>query len=175
MPVVTKLKNWYPIIGIVLIGLFWSNYRKATIFVLILAIGLTIGDQLSSNLLKKTICRVRPCYAETQARVLTNRSRSFSFPSSHAANTTLFFWIFTYFYRRHRSWLWLIPLIIGYSRIYTGVHYPLDVVGGWALGTLIAFLVIIITEKLAIRWKWNAYPYPSNDKTITILSIKEKH
>jgi undecaprenyl-diphosphatase len=73
-----------------------------------------------------------------------------SFPSGHAANNMAVATVLILFFRR-AGWLYLpIALLIGYSRIYTGSHWPLDVLAGWSLGVLGGWLAVTILRHL---WK----------------------
>lgn len=69
-----------------------------------------------------------------------------SFPSGHAANNMAVAIVLLCLYPR-RGWLYLpVALLIGYSRIYTGSHWPTDVLGGWALGALGGWLAVRALE-----------------------------
>jgi len=70
----------------------------------------------------------------------------FSFPSGHAAMSAALGTIVYLFKPRWWAIIVITPLLIGFSRIYTGVHYPLDVLGGFILGIIIAFLIHILTK-----------------------------
>ena len=80
---------------------------------------------------------------------------SFSWPSGHAQNAVVV-WGYTA-YRVHRRWVQvlavLIVLLIGFSRMYVGVHTPIDVLGGWAAGVLCLVGGIWIEPRLAERWR----------------------
>jgi len=64
------------------------------------------------------------------------------YPSGHSAvSAALAFAALPYLPRRLRWWVLLIPLIVGFARVFVGAHLPLDIVGGWAIGTACAFAV----------------------------------
>jgi len=75
-----------------------------------------------------------------------------SFPSAHAANAAAVAVVLTGWYPRWRIAFGVLAFLIGYSRIYVGVHYPLDVLGGWALGILCGIVVLQGTQWVRKRF-----------------------
>ncbi|MDI6878736.1 MAG: phosphatase PAP2 family protein [Desulfitobacteriaceae bacterium] len=96
----------------------------------------------SDEVLKNLVARPRPFLTLADARVLVEKSNQFSFPSGH---TTTSFAPALAFYRKNRAVgraALILAACIGFSRIYVGVHYPLDVLGGALLGAGVGLLVI---------------------------------
>jgi undecaprenyl-diphosphatase len=112
------------------------------------ALTAAISDIISSQIIKELFFRTRPCRDEEvmhHIRFFVNYCpTSSSFTSSHA--TTHFAQaIFIYLTLRHTSKWWLLILLwafsIGYTQVYVGVHYPVDILGGALIGICIGWMV----------------------------------
>jgi undecaprenyl-diphosphatase len=152
MPVITRLDYWrWPIVlALIWIAVFGGRYGLITVLLgIILA---TISDQVSSNLLKDLVGRIRPCHDIAGIHVLTGCGNSKSFPSSHAVNSMAAALLFGYRYRKLLPWLIGVSVAVSYSRIYIGIHYPGDVLAGWLLGAICAFFVLFMYRQVQKRW-----------------------
>ncbi|MEJ5287264.1 MAG: phosphatase PAP2 family protein [Bacteroidota bacterium] len=144
----TVQENWYLLYS-VLIYFLWSKYQiRGKIFILLLVITIFVADQLSSHLIKELVGRIRPCHTLQDIRLLVPCGGGKSFPSSHAVNNFAFAILLGSFFRNYRVHFIVIATLIAISRIYVGVHYPSDVVGGAILGTLVGFLFVYIHRNL---------------------------
>ncbi len=142
-------ETWIPLYLILLL-LIGKDRGFKTIWVL-LVIGLTIAlaDQVSSEWIKKTIERPRPCspHGLATVRLLVEHCGSgFSFTSSHATNhfalAMQLFLIFRLTWNKiYFLLLFLWAGLIAYGQVYVGVHYPLDVFSGAILGCVLAWLL----------------------------------
>jgi undecaprenyl-diphosphatase len=114
--------------------LLWRG-GKARMFALWLIPVLILTNE-TCDFLKAWIGRERPCVA-LPIDAITGDLTSGSFPSAHAANMSAVVGVATAVWGRRAllSLFWL-PVIVGLSRVYIGVHYPSDVLAGWALGWL---------------------------------------
>ena len=95
-------------------------------------------------LLATIVARVRPFVASPAVLVIGGRPHDASFPSGHAANAFASALILSTTVPRGRIVWWPVAAAIAYSRIYLGVHYPLDVIGGAFVGLVCAALVIAV-------------------------------
>ena len=120
--------------------------RRGLIVALGAALTLTASDQLASHLLKPVFGRARPANELTGVHLLVKRTRSYSFPSSHAANTFAAAAYFSRFAPSMAIPLFGLATVVSISRVYVGVHYPLDLVGGAILGLACAVLVLRLME-----------------------------
>jgi membrane-associated phospholipid phosphatase len=146
---------WFPLY-LFLISFLLLNFKKKGVLLLLgLALSVGMTDTLSSQIIKKSIRRLRPCQSEvlqTEVHLLVRCGSGFSFPSSHAANH---FVIATFLaltlgktFRKIKPPLFLWAATIAYAQVYVGLHYPLDVLGGAFLGGSIGMAISLIYNNL---------------------------
>lgn len=120
---------------------FTMPRHRAAAWRVLLAI--LIGAVLADGILKPLIARARPDADVTAViRALPSAPPSFSFPSGHAATTFAGAIAVSRMWPQGTAIWWLAAVLIGYSRIYLGHHYPLDVISGALVGLLAAFWVL---------------------------------
>ena len=111
-------------------------WRRPWLFVLVAGAD-AVADLLAGGL--KVVTDVeRPAYRYAEPRPLVHVPHDGSFPSGHTSTSFACATILTLAFPRAAPGFFLLALAIGFSRIYVGAHYPLDVVGGAVLGILIA-------------------------------------
>ena len=134
MPFVTELKNWLIPAAIVVLWMAIKGGKRERLILLLLIPIILLSDQLSSSVIKPLIGRLRPCIALPDVHLLVKKKKSLSFPSSHATNMGAVALAFTFYYRRYWWAFAGFALLIGFSRVYVGVHYPFDVLAGYIIG-----------------------------------------
>ena len=149
---------------LVLVGLLCRKFgwRKALLFTIVIALAIAACDLISFRLLKPLVMRLRPTHDPSVAPLLhvvnNYRGGLYGFPSSHAANTACAALLFGLLYNRRSALMWTLlalwTVLVCYSRIYLGVHYPTDILGGLTLAAGVAALAY-----------WPLRRYSSGDET----------
>jgi len=133
---------------------------KSTLLVLVMvALMITVADQLA-NVFKYGFERLRPCHDETIADkmrlVKSYCGGKFGYFSAHAANSFTAVTFFSLVFRSHIKWFPLLlviwGLMVSYSRIYIGVHFPLDIITGISFGLLIGWAFYMLRTYLDNRF-----------------------
>jgi undecaprenyl-diphosphatase len=144
--IVTKQAYWTPFFLLLLYFIYKKLGGKQTLcLVLFVALLLVFTDQIT-NAFKFGFRRLRPCNnpeIKTVIRIVQSRS-SFSFFSGHAANTMAVASFLYLTFKKDFRYLWLLflwPLVFAYSRIYLGLHYPLDILCGYLFGATAGFAI----------------------------------
>ena len=148
MSAITSVRWWLPVYVIAGIYLLWKHRLNGVIVLLGAVLVVAFSDQLAQLVLKPLADRARPCAEIDGARIvewirLPNGMRHGpSFPSSHALNNAAVAVFFGLVFRNRRVLYSLLCLtvLVGISRVYLGVHYPSDILGGLFLGAMIGFM-----------------------------------
>ena len=149
MPFFRTSNHWLPLYLFLLVFALVNFKNRGWWWFVLFLCTIAIADLTGNYLFKHNIQRLRPCSDPEmidRVRLLVDRcGAGFSFVSNHATNH---FAMAAYFYFTFRkllpSWAWigwLWAALIAYAQVYVGVHFPLDVIAGAALGTLLGMLV----------------------------------
>lgn len=122
---------------------------------IVLVLTVVVADALCNGL-KHIIMRPRPCIAIPDVRLLVGCSKSFSMPSGHATNIFAAMVFLSLRYKKIMPAFLALAAIVAYSRVYVGVHYPIDVIFGAILGALAAFF-FTWGERQAIKFYKDRY------------------
>lgn len=167
MRTISNVDNWIPfIIGSILLLIWWGRTkphpsngsrwkrsfasRNPRIVILCLVLATAGSDQICYHL-KHTVNRSRPCMEETISGEVNYRGDVYgnrSFPSAHSANSAALATTTALAYPPLAPVAVLIAFLVGLSRIYLGVHYPIDVLAGWCIGVMSAVAVWMIFRKM---------------------------
>ena len=133
-----------------LIFIIIRKYKKESILIFIMiALLITLTDQISSNLIKNSVQRLRPSHEPSLEGLLhfvnDYKGGDYGFVSSHAANTFGLAVFITLLLKSKIKWIGYVmftyAFIVSYSRIYLGVHYPSDVIVAAFIGILMGWLI----------------------------------
>ena len=148
----TYLGNWPTVVAVTILGAGWLLYRGRRRAALVLLIA-SFSGRLLVILEKAYFARLRP---EEHLRLAEVHYQSF--PSGHAANSMIVYLshaLLAFDDPKHRQWAvagaLLLSFLIGLSRPMLGVHWPSDVVAGWAFGLFWTLLVLAIAEQWTKR------------------------
>ena len=120
-------------------------WRRAGPFVLVL-IAVVIADAVA-GLIKLAVGEKRPNLPDPLVAV----PHSHSFPSGHAATSFAAATVLSALVPRGAPFFFLLAAAIAYSRLYVGVHYPLDIVGGAVIGAATALLLLAVVRRRSAR------------------------
>ena len=168
MPIITNQK-FLTIIGVFLIiylGFYAGKRGKITLIVLIFAAG--ISDAICAQIIKPWVGRIRPSHEFIEyINLLVSKGGKWSFPSNHAANSFAFATVLSYFYDKNKTMIFSIASVIAFSRVYVGVHYPLDIIFGSLLGYAVSWIILSVWVIIKMRelkrgrmWVWYASSNP---------------
>lgn len=142
---------WLPFVLILLwVARKQFDNKSLSIFILFLLLGIIASDVTSSYVLKNIFERLRPCRLPELKLLMNNFGQKcggkYGFVSSHASNS---FVLLIFAFRslmtvpRYLHFVWTLPILVSFSRIYLGVHYPGDILGGIFVG---CFWGVLLSE-----------------------------
>ena len=168
MPIITN-QNFLVFFGLILIG-YLASYggKRGRITIAVLLIATGFSDAICFQIIKPWVGRIRPSHEfYDYINVLVSKGGKYSFPSNHAANSFVFATVLSYFYDKNRTFLYILASSIAFSRVYVGVHYPLDIIFGSIIGYIISWIILSLWVIIKMRelkrgkmWVWYATKEP---------------
>ena len=145
--VLSKGTKMVPVLIILVIAvIFLLRDKRTRVPTIIALIAWPIGNEIC-DVFKNTFQHLRPCVELADVNLRVEKLTSFGTISAHSANMMAVAVPFL-FRARKVGYVWLvIAILTGISRIYVGVHYPYQVLGGWIAGGLVAM-------GLHFAWQW---------------------
>lgn len=145
---------WVPLYIIFLYFLYKNHQLRSLVFILIfLAIGATVSDQLAS-VFKYSVARLRPCHDPTLEHHMriVKCGGQYGFYSAHASNTFFLASFLSILLKNKLKWfpyaIFVWALVVSYSRIYLGVHFPIDILVGAFVGSLLGVIFGALAKKV---------------------------
>jgi undecaprenyl-diphosphatase len=163
MPVVTDLhKSWMVVSAILILVLAWIAHRgrRGLAIILVVVFATSFADLVNAFAIKQEFKRERPQFVLSDVKLRSPAHYGYSFPSNHATNC---FTIATVFASAFPEWgliAFFGAAVIAFSRVYVGVHFPLDVTAsalvGVVLGRAIWWLGQGTVERQRYGWRRSA-------------------
>ena len=152
-PFITDSFNWVlPLIAFYSY-LFKNDWKRALKALLIAVFCLILTDVVAAQMIKPVVGRIRPSHELSESiRLLVGKGGKYSFPSNHAANSMAFAMVTGFFYPQIRRWLLIISILVGFSRVYVGVHYPGDVIVGAFFGFMVANFILHLYSLFVVNF-----------------------
>jgi len=157
----TNLQHWLPVyilaFGFVIYKFKWQGVRM--VVACLLLVGVT--DFITNRFIKEVIARPRPCSLIVDPSGLYSWIRTpdgprlgFSFPSSHAVNNFagVVFFVLLFPKKKKLLWLFVPATVVSITRIYLGLHYPSDILGGMLIGAAFGWLFAILYKTIDKRF-----------------------
>lgn len=154
MWLVSSRLAWIPMCFALLWVIFRNNWRNGVAALIFIAITITLCDQIASGIIKHAVERLRPSRTEELMSIVHTVNGyiggKYGFVSSHAANSFGVAMLLSLLIK-DKVFTWLMfawALILSYSRIYLGVHFPGDILGGFVVGFVVVAVLYKIYRKL---------------------------
>ena len=174
MWIISAKATWIPLY-VLLIGLLIWRYRQpvptavkwlqrvpaCVVMIVVIALAVGAADFIASGILKEWVARPRPTRVPELEGLLhlvnSYKSGRYGFVSSHAANTMACALLFSLIWRNKIATCGLMLWVAAncYSRMYLGVHYPLDILGGLTVGALVAVGAFALLRSLGVVCRAN--------------------
>lgn len=145
MPIVTNIKYWrIPLILGWLALMIFGGRREREVGILCVFV-IILTDAFVAKFIKVYVHRIRPCFDLPDVFELVGTG-NYSFPSNHAANNFAVATVIFLYNKKISCIFFALGILIGFSRVYVGVHYPIDVFAGFFVGIYNGIVVYILKE-----------------------------
>lgn len=137
---ITNVQSFIIPVILLAAALIYVQRKRGAILLLAAASALIVNDFLGHHILKEIFARTRPCHVLDILENVPHCTQSFSFPSNHSSNIFTIAALISLCHKNTTLLAGMIALMVGFSRIYLGLHYPSDVIAGAFCGIVMGFL-----------------------------------
>jgi undecaprenyl-diphosphatase len=169
LPFVTEAGNFVLPFVVAALIIVWVGRVRGLRFLILAVISVIVADAIGTYVFKYSFLRPRPCLGLTEVRLLVGCTNLPSFPSNHAVNASVLATLASLYLPRLRIAAVVLACLVGYSRVYVGAHYPLDVLAGSVLGIVIARTFSGVMSRL-----WPVPTEPVNSRAIFHLTMEDR-
>lgn len=144
---ITNKYTWFPLYFLLIVVVVYKYRTRGLLMCLGMLLAVGISDHITSGWMKPFFERLRPCQApdiQNVVHVVAGCGGRYGFASSHASTTfglATTVWLMLRTWRAGFAWMFAWSATVAYSRIYVGVHYPLDVLAGAVVGVVVGWLI----------------------------------
>ena len=177
MPFISDPQPFIPWLALGGLSLLIFGGFRGRLFILLMVLALVIGDAGINCTIKHAIHRPRPYQSMEGVRIVKREQITLSgpttlaqdgesFTSGHACNNVALAFMACAVYGRSALLLWLWAILISYSRVYTGSHYPSDILGAWMIAPLYSWGIVTclpsLWQKIWVQWFPKLYAHHPN-------------
>jgi len=161
MSFLTNLQHWLPVYILAFAYLIFKFKWRGVRMVVACLLLVGVADFVTNKFIKELIARPRPCSIINDPSGLYSWIKTpdgprlgFSFPSSHAVNNyaAVIFFILLFPKNRKLLWLFVPATIVSITRIYLGLHYPSDLLGGMMIGAVFGWIFAMMYKKVGEKF-----------------------
>ncbi len=152
MPIITNRDYWAIFIFVLVFGLILRGGKRGQITAALMIIAVVLTDAIAAQVIKPWVGRLRPSHGLVESiNLLVAKGGKYGFVSNHAANIFAATTILSFFYNRWKPICLSLAAGVAFSRVYVGVHYPVDVICGGLFGYGLAWLVLSLWVILKMK------------------------
>lgn len=139
-------RTWFIVAAVALVVAYRFGIKRTLLRVAVISLSVGITDIVARYAIKAVVQRPRPTHLNLECIT----SDCWGLVSNHAANVAVAATILIFFHKKNAIWAVPLVLLVGISRIFLGKHFPLDVIGGHAVGIVIGLCVVAFLKRISM-------------------------